>query len=162
MKDFSFTDPLTWLIHVTLVVDYVLLRHEGIWWSFYSQGSLFALYAPLGSPTRQDLTEATHSSIHPPICSPALAFSQPLWVTLLTNPRSTWWSQCMRQVLKLPGCFGDSFLVLKTPWAEGRTPIYYVSLTVGDPYQALLSPIETSFTRVEERGRNLPRSHLGW
>lgn len=29
-------------------------------------------------------------------------------------------------------------------------------LSAGDLFQALLSPVETSFTRLEERGRNLP------
>lgn len=55
-----------------------------------------------------------------------------------------------------PRLLGSPSLVLKTSWSEGRTPVHYGPLTAGDLYQALLSPVETSFTRLEERGRNLP------
>lgn len=59
-----------------------------------------------------------------------------------------------------PKLLGSPSLVLKTSWSEGRTPVHYGPLTAGDLYQALLSPVVTSFTGLRKEAET-SHSHLG-
>lgn len=52
-----------------------------------------------------------------------------------------------------PKQLGSLSLILKTSWSQVRTPVHYAPFTEGDLYQALLSPVETSFTKLEERSK---------